>query len=105
MLSAFSSALRTPDLRKNYWEKSTTYKGINLTFKTPDAPPIGFEVQLHTEDSFATKQRNHHEYEEEREVGTTEERRKVLNQTMEERWMGVQVPEGFWSVAPTRGRR
>ena len=90
-----------PDLRKNYWEKSTTYKGINLTFKTADSPPLGFEVQLHTEGSFDTKQRNHEEYEEEREVGTSEERKKVLNETMEGRWRDVTIPAGIRSMVPS----
>lgn len=91
----------TPDLRKNYWERSTTYKGINLTFKTPDSPPLGFEVQLHTEGSFATKQRNHEEYEEERELDTSEERKKVLNETMEGRWRDVTIPANIRSMVPS----
>ena len=84
--------------------RGKTYKGINLTFTTDDAPPVGFEVQLHTEDSFATKQLNHHEYEEEREAGTSEERREELNAIMAERWTPVQVPSGF-TPPQTRARR
>ena len=89
------------DLRKDYWLKGKTYKGINLTFLTDDAPPVGFEVQLHTEASFDTKQLNHHEYEEEREAATTPKRRAELNEIMAERWVPVAVPEGF---TPPEGR-
>ena len=105
LFGEFSETMRkfkyTPELRKNYWEKSTTYKGINLTFKTADTPPVGFEVQLHTEGSFDTKQRNHEEYEEERAAGTSEERKKVLNETMEGRWRDVTIPAGIRSMVPS----
>jgi hypothetical protein len=94
----------TPVVSKNYWEKSTVYKGINMIFRTPGVSSMGFEVQLHTDDSFATKQLNHHEYEDVRAVGTTPEQKKALNNTMEQRWDAVQVPEGFFSVQPTRAR-
>ena len=91
------------NMRKDYWVKSKTYHGINMTFRTEDGS-FGFEVQLHTQASFDTKQRNHHEYEEERETTTTPERRTELNKIMADRWVPVAVPEGF-TPPETRARR
>lgn len=95
------------NVKKDFWVKSKTYHGVNMTFRTPetpDTPSFGFEVQLHTDASFATKELNHHEYEEERLPTTSPEKKNELNAVMEGRWGEVAVPEGF-TPPETRGRR
>jgi hypothetical protein len=97
----------TTNVRKDYWVKSETYHGVNMTFKTPETPnrpPFGFEVQLHTEDSFAMKQANHHDYEKARETKTSAADKEKLNAKMAASWGAVPYPEGFKPEA-TRARR
>jgi hypothetical protein len=95
------------NVRKDFWVKSATYHGVNMTFKTqetPDAPPFGFEVQLHTDASHGTKEANHKAYEKVRELGTTDAEKDTLNKQMAKAWASVPYPEGF-RPEKTRGRR
>lgn len=50
-----------PKKLKNYWGQNTMYQGINGVFVSPDGQV--FELQFHTEDSFAAKNETHKEYE------------------------------------------
>ncbi len=82
---------------KGYWNawsdpNAKAYKGVNMTFGT-SAGQL-FELQLHTEASFATKQAIHAEYEEWRAAETTAERRAELILVMAAEWTNVQVPTG-----------
>jgi hypothetical protein len=88
----------------------------DATHGTAGTPSTGFEVQLHADESFATKQKNHNETEQNRAPGTTEQRRQVLSETMEDRWRDVAIAAGLRSVVasvdlqdntfvPTRRRR
>jgi hypothetical protein len=87
----------------NYWDawsQSTTYKGQNLTFTRTalDGVTLPFEVQMHTDETFKVKQKNHEAYEEARQTGTSAARVKELNSRMEARWSKVRVPEGIRSM-------
>jgi hypothetical protein len=78
------------------WATSDTYKGHNLTFilERENDTPLLFEVQVHTKDSFATKQEIHGMYEEARAADTSPARKKELDAAMAERWTKVKTPKG-----------
>ena len=80
---------------RNYWSvKSNPYNGINTAFKLPDTV-IKYELQVHTPDSFKLKNGEMHSlYEEQRAVGTTDERRKELKKLMDTLSSRVRVPNG-----------
>ncbi|HEX4106886.1 MAG TPA: ADP-ribosyltransferase [Solirubrobacteraceae bacterium] len=83
------------------WASSRTYKGHNLTFTaTADdgTTKVLFELQLHTKDSFGTKQKIHGMYEEARAATTTPTRRAELDTAMAEQWKEVKVPAGLYSL-------
>jgi len=82
---------------KNYWQ-SDVYKGENYAFQHPTG--FTFEIQMHTGDSYRTKESNHRMYEELRRQGTSPERAKELVVRMRESWRNVQIPSG----AMLRGR-
>ena len=82
----------------NYWNAweaadSQVYNGINMTFKTSDDQL--FEVQLHTKDSFKTKQSIHDLYEEWRASTTTPARKAELAEEMKKKWKKVPTPSGI----------
>jgi hypothetical protein len=69
------------------------YRGINATFKTKDG--LEFEVQFHTPESHDMKVETHPLYEEFRAKGTSEERKKEINEEQRRRWGGVPYPAGI----------
>ena len=82
---------------KGYWNawvdpNAKAYKGVNMSFQT--ATGQLFELQLHTEASYAAKQAIHAEYEEWRAAETTAERRAELVLVMAAQWTTVAVPTG-----------
>src|SRR5258706_10507767 len=75
---------------KDAWSAGNTYKGVNATFK--DSRGTSFEVQFHTKQSYAAKTDNHALYEEWRAASTLPDRKKVLGELMQQRWVNVPTP-------------
>ncbi len=72
---------------KNTWKKGTPYKGINCTFEAPDKKGENglhtkFELQFHTPESLAMKEKTHPDYKEMTNPETTPERRQELFEKM-----------------------
>jgi hypothetical protein len=67
---------------KNTWGSvNPTYKGVNTVWEAPSGEK--FELQFHTQESFALKQGRLHElYEEDRQMSTTKERKGEIKQEM-----------------------
>jgi len=68
------------------------YRGINVTFRTKEG--LEFEVQFHTPESHAMKAETHPLYEEFRAKGTSEARKKEINEEQRRRWGTVPYPAG-----------
>jgi hypothetical protein len=71
---------------------SGTYRGINMTFRTPDK--LEFEVQVHTAESLEMVEETHPMLEEQRAATTSPERREELNRKMRQRASRVTTPPG-----------
>lgn len=76
---------------KNTWDDDL-YKGINTQIKAPSG--IVFELQIHTPDSFETKESNHVYYETSRAEDATEEEVKESTRLMREATARLEIPEG-----------
>lgn len=79
----------------NFWKHAGTsreigYRGINSTFRSPAGQIC--EVQVHTPESLRMTERLHHLYEEARAVGTSIERKEVLDSLMKREWNNVPIP-------------
>jgi uncharacterized protein YukE len=82
---------------KNTWAEPGSpqagpYRGINTQWRTPDGQ--SFELQFHTRDSFAMKERTHDVYEEARAIDTPMERQQELRQIMTRMSDEIPVPDG-----------
>lgn len=82
------------------WSGVKTYKGLNMGFRSSGG--LVFELQMHTDESFAMKQVIHEQYEEARGTGTSGERKKALENYMEGKWTGVTAPA---AVKPSKGKK
>jgi hypothetical protein len=76
---------------KNYWPRGDNYSGVNSVLVAPDG--LEWELQFHTPESFATKMRDYHLYEELREVSTPRPRKRLLYQQLSAPWDSVPIPE------------
>lgn len=84
---------------KNSWKSfniENAYRGINCVFESPTGTK--FELQFHTPESFATKEVNHGEYEEQRSPNTKKERKDELGRIMYNRAKKMQVPKDIEQI-------
>ena len=77
---------------KNYWDENSTYRGLNYVMA--DKAGNKFELQFHTKESLAAKERVHKIYEKFRAPGVTPEQRKIYATQMLGEWKGVTFPRG-----------
>ncbi len=104
--------LKVMRVRNAFVDGDGTYRGINIKLRTQDC--MDFEVQLHTEESFRAKYRNHEHYEALRKLSSTKEagseregtdgtevldaeRARLLN-LMRERARDVEIPAGVGEI-------
>jgi hypothetical protein len=96
---------------KNTWAEPGSaqagpYRGINESWRTPGGQV--FEVQFHTQESFATKMETHPQYGEMRDAHTSPQRIAELNEQMTRMSDKIPVPEGAvpvdgtWPGGPAR---
>ncbi len=78
---------------KNYWPCGDSYSGTNCLITTVAGFP--WELQVHTPESYATKDSTHEGYERMRNPGTPLEERRRLFEEMTEVWESVPVPCGI----------
>ena len=78
-----------------------SYRGLNINMRSPDGDLI--EVQFHTKESFATKQKNHKMYEEERLPDTPPERRAELRGRMAANMDNIPDPVGWDEILTVPG--
>jgi hypothetical protein len=76
----------------NTWEQEQ-YKGINSRWRVPDSGQM-FEVQFHTEASFAGKQETHGAYQKLRSPETPKAEREELQQYQREVTARIPIPRG-----------
>ena len=76
---------------KNYWPRGDNYSGVNAVLLAPDG--LKWELQFHTRESFRIKMRDHHLYEELREVATSTARKRQLYYELAEPWNAVPIPQ------------
>ena len=77
---------------KNTWlDKEVAYKGVNVVVESPEGQT--FEMQYHTPESYATKERMHFLYEEYRLPSTNRHRRRELYQEMKRISQGLRPPK------------
>jgi hypothetical protein len=76
---------------KNYWPRGDNYSGVNAVMLAPDG--LRWELQFHTRESFRIKMRDHHLYEELREVATSAARKRQLYFELAEPWNAVPIPQ------------
>lgn len=80
----------------NYYEKpykTTGYKGLHMNLISPQGQI--FELQIHSEKSFAAKQKGHEMYEEMRAVATPVERKEELKPIIMKIHSAVPDPPGY----------
>ena len=81
----------------NAWVKSDgSYKGINSTFTTKNK--FDFELQFHTDQSFAAKQKTHHDYEKFRLPTTPESEKAMLIDRMKKAYDDVTIPQNIEDI-------
>ena len=73
-----------------------TYKAIHVTGVSPNGQR--FEVQIHSKDTIAVKNKNHAAYEEWRDTKTSPERKAVLAEQMARAWDNTPDPEGILKI-------
>ena len=78
---------------KNYWPKADDYSGVNAVLMAPNGTL--WELQFHTPQSLATKDKTHTLYEEYRLPSTPLERKQELFEKMAALWEDVPVPQGI----------
>jgi hypothetical protein len=76
---------------KNYWPRGDNYSGVNTVMVAPDG--LQWELQFHTPESFRLKMRDHHLYEEMREVATPAARKRQIYVQMTTPWDSVPIPQ------------
>lgn len=82
---------------KNYWLMSfNPYNGINTVIVSPNG--LKFELQYHTKESYAIREKIHDLYEEWRNLPETCEKAKELNRKMFECYQGAIVPKNIKKV-------
>ena len=77
---------------KNYWPTGDNYSGVNSVLKTQDGLP--WELQFHTPESLKVQADTRDEYEELRQEGTPEARKRALFDAMTAAWDEVPLPVG-----------
>ncbi len=82
--------------RKNFWLKSSAYKGINTVYCTPYGYYI--EIQLHSKDSLDVKGEIHKLYEEQRSDETSAERKSELEGQMKSLTAKLQIPKDISKI-------
>ena len=78
---------------KNFWPEADDYSGVNSVLMAPNG--TFWELQFHTPESLATKEKTHVYYEEFRLPSTSIERKRELFETMAKYWEEVSIPEGI----------
>ena len=86
---------------KNSWGQDG-YQGINSTWRDPESGQ-SFEVQVHTPESLAAKERTHPLYEEQRLLPPDDPRWAELERQQQEIFDMVPRPEGAADVRRPRG--
>ncbi len=81
------------NLWRNSWKKGNSYRGLNTNAIAPDGSIV--EIQFHTADSFATKQRTHKMYEEERLPETPPDVKERLKLEMQQLADDIEAPDGW----------
>lgn len=95
------------DLWRNTWSKvdedgnPRAYRGLNVNMRSPDGDLI--EIQFHTKESFATKQKNHKMYEEQRLPETSAERKAELAGRMAANMDSLPDPVGWDEILTVPG--
>ena len=79
-------------------DPSMPYRGINTYVQDPGG--YWFEIQFHTEESYAALRANHKLYREQREVTTPQERKDEIARIMMDASSKVPVPEGCNTIVP-----
>jgi hypothetical protein len=90
-LAALESAGHRVTQVKNYWPRGDNYSGVNSVLIAPDG--LEWELQFHTPESFATKMRDYHLYEELREETTPRPRKRLLYDRLSAPWESVPIPQ------------
>lgn len=92
---------------RNTWSKLDdegnlrAYRGLNVNMESPAGDLI--EVQFHTKESFAVKQKNHGLYEEQRLPETSADRSAYLSGEMAANWDAMPDPVGWDKVLSVPG--
>lgn len=73
-----------------------TYKAIHITGKSPSGQE--FEVQVHSKDTIAVKNKNHKLYEEWRDKGTSKARKAELAKIMADAWKETPDPDDILKI-------
>lgn len=97
-----AAGFRTIDV-DNYWRKGGGYKGINATLVDPDSG-LTFELQFHTDASWATKSATHGDYQFLREGGGSTPERFAAHRRMQRASDEIPFPEGASNLGTARWR-
>jgi hypothetical protein len=79
------------ELDNKYLDTKSNYKGIHIKAVSPDSQSL--ELQLHSPESLAVKNRMHRLYEEHRAGETPKEQKEYLDQQMREMAAGLPMPK------------
>ena len=74
----------------------SVYRAVHLDVRNKNG--CRFEVQIHSEESLAVKNKNHAMYEEQRKVGTSPERVAELDKAMADNWKKYKNPKGIETI-------
>lgn len=75
---------------KNYWPRGDNYSGVNTILLSPTG--LRWELQFHTSQSLATRNRDHPKYRELRALDTPLARRQTLFDEMSAPWDKIPIP-------------
>ena len=81
------------ELENKYIGENQTYKGVHISAYSKSGQK--FEVQIHSDESMAVKNKGHKEYEIARNVETDEKTREAANAKMREYWSKLKDPKGI----------
>lgn len=83
----------------NTWYPGSSYMGLNTNLRTPDG--FVFELQFHTPQSWDVKDRQHKDYEIERNLNLSPEERAAATQRMLDNAKAMVIPPGAGQVGTT----
>ena len=76
---------------KNYWPDDDSYSGVNVVLMNPCGNY--WELQFHTDASYAMTKNTREQYEELRDAKTAKKRKRELFLEMTRRWKSVAIPK------------